>query len=167
MTLGFFILSALDLLNAGPDTFPQERRQEIRDWVLKCQHPHGGFCGSPNHRFPDMMYGAQRSMDPANLPATFFAVLSLSFVGGMEGILRKEALAWLKRLQREDGSFGELRTETGEIKGGKDMRYCYVAAAVRCLLRGEEEEEEEDINIDRLVAHIRSGQVCEIYLFWK
>jgi len=171
MTLGFFILSALDLLGAGADTFPEKDRKNIREWVLKCQHPNGGFCGSPNHRFPDAYYVdvglGKQQMDPANLPATFFAILSLSFVGNLDGVKRDECLKWLKTLQREDGSFGELITEEGIIEGGRDMRPCYLAVAVRWMLRGDaplsEEEKEEDFNIEKLVDHIRSGQVCWRY----
>lgn len=168
MTLGFFILSALDLLGAGADTFPEKDRKNIREWILKCQHPNGGFCGSPNHRFPDAYYvdvgRGKQQIDPAHLPATFFAILSLSFVGKLDSIKRDDCLKWLKTLQRDDGSFGELITDDGTIEGGRDMRYCYVAAAVRWMLRGDEplsdEEKNGDINMEKLVDHIRSGQVC-------
>jgi geranylgeranyl transferase type-1 subunit beta len=164
MTLGFFILSALDLL--GADAPSPEERKNIQSWILKCQHPNGGFCGSPNHRYPDGYYvdigHGERLMDPANLPATYFAILSLSFVGKFDGIMRIKCLRWLKTLQREDGSFGELVTEDGTIQGGKDMRYCYVATAIRWMLTGGElsdEEKEDDIDVEKLVDHIRSGQV--------
>jgi geranylgeranyl transferase type-1 subunit beta len=166
MTLGFFILSALDLLGASPDTLPETDRTNIKNWILSCQHPNGGFCGSPNHKYPDAYYkdvgNGKQLMDPANLPATFFAILSLSFVGDLENIKREKCLGWLETLQRKDGSFGELVTEDGSIKGERDMRYCYVAAAIRWMLRGDElsgEETEGDIDVDKLVNHIRSGQV--------
>lgn len=167
MTFGFFILSALDLLGIGADTFPEKDRTKIRDWILKCEHPNGGFCGSPNHRFPDAYYvdvgQGKQSMDPANLHATFFAILSLSLTGSLDRMNRDACLKWLKTLQREDGSFGELITQDGVIEGGKDMRYCHTATAVRWLLRGDVREgdvpEEEDINVESLVDHIRAGQV--------
>ena len=166
MTLGFFILSALDLLGAGADTLSSKDRENMKNWILKCQHPNGGFCGSPNHRYPDGYYvdvgNGKRLMDPANLPATFFAIMSLSFVGKFSQIMRTQCLRWLKTLQREDGSFGELVTEDGKIHGGKDMRYCYVATAIRWVLRGDELSEEEkkhDIDVEMLVDHMRSGQV--------
>ena len=166
MTLGFFILSALDLLGAGPDTLPAKDCENIRNWILKCQHPNGGFCGSPNHKYPDGYYAdvgnGKRLMDPANLPATFFAILSLSFVGTFNQIMRTKCLRWLKTLQREDGSFGELVTEDGKIHGGKDMRYCYVATAIRWMLNGDEiseEDKKDDIDVEKLVDHMRSGQV--------
>lgn len=162
MTLGFFILSALDLLSAGADTSPEYQKTEIRAWILKCQHPHGGFCGSPNHKYPDGFYKNGEAMDPANLPATFFAILSLGFVGGLEGVKRRECLEWLRRLQRDDGSFGELVTPDGKVQGGQDMRHCYVASAVRWMLRGDVpagEKLDGDINVEGLVGHLRNGQV--------
>jgi len=169
MTLGFFILSALDLLGAGPEVFSETERRDFATWILRCQHPNGGFCGSPNHRFPDAFYldvgHGNQQMDPANLPATFFAILSLSFVGTFEGLRRAACLKWLKSLQRENGSFGELITQNGVIEGGTDMRYCYVAAAVRWMLRGDVKSggilEEEDINVESLINHIRSGQTYD------
>lgn len=159
MSLGYFILSALDLLSAPP--IPSPECIMIRDWILKCQHPSGGFCGSPNHRYPDEYYDDQnREMDPANLPATLFALMSLSYVGRLDRVERIKCLRWLNRLQREDGSFGELVTKEGVILGGRDMRYCLCATAVRFILRGNEEfADVEDINVEKLVDHIRSGQV--------
>jgi geranylgeranyl transferase type-1 subunit beta len=164
MLLGFFILSALDLLGAGADTIPEKQRADIREWILKCQHPSGGFCGSPNHRYPDKYYvdvgHGKQQMDPPNLPATYFAILSLSFVGGLQELKWRECLSWLRSLQREDGSFGELITQEGKIEGGKDMRYCHVAMSVRWMLRGDlESQQEEDINVEMLVGHLRAGQV--------
>ncbi|PQE25250.1 prenyltransferase and squalene oxidase protein [Rutstroemia sp. NJR-2017a WRK4] len=168
MTLGFFILSALDLLGEGPSTFPESRRKDIREWVLRCQHPLGGFCGSSNHRYPDIYYAdvghGRRDVDPANLAASFFAVLILGLVGGIERVRRRDCLSWLRRLQREDGSFGELVTEDGKVRGGRDMRYCYVATALRWMLTGdahEEREEGTDINVESLVEHLRRGQTYD------
>lgn len=167
MTLGFFILSALDLLGEGVNTFPQDEKNEIRDWIIKCQHPNGGFCGSPNHKFPEKYYVDldencnKRDVDPANLPATYFAILSLGLVGDIRKIERIKCLQWLKKLQREDGSFGELLTPEGKIWGGRDMRYCYVAAAIRWILGGDRENSENDISVEGLVQHIRSGQTFD------
>lgn len=167
MALGFFILSALDLLGEGVNTFPLEEKKDIRDWIIKCQHPNGGFCGSPNHRFPDKYYTdlgencSKREVDPANLPATYFAILSLGLVGDLRRVERMKCLRWLKKLQREDGSFGELLTPEGNIWGGRDMRYCYVAAAIRWILGGDLEDSDNDINVKSLVQHIRSGQTFD------
>jgi geranylgeranyl transferase type-1 subunit beta len=169
MTLGFFILSALDILGEDVESLPEHDRTRIGDWILKCQHPSGGFCGSPNHRYPDGYYvdvgHGKQLMDPANLPATFFAILSLGLVERLDQVRRLDCLRWLKMLQRDDGSFGELITADGIIHGGKDMRYCYVATAIRWMLRGDNVDEEEqtgDIDVEKLVEHLRCGQVVEM-----
>jgi geranylgeranyl transferase type-1 subunit beta len=160
MALGFFILSALDLLGAGADSLPLSQQTSIKEWILTCQHPSGGFVGSPNHVYPERYYSA-RDRSPANLPLTFFAILSLSFVDGLGGLKKKECMAWLRGVQRPDGSFGELIAEGGQIKGGNDMRYCYCAAAIRWVLRVGEpaDETDEDIDVEKLVNYIRASQV--------
>ncbi|TAQ90498.1 hypothetical protein B7494_g1197 [Chlorociboria aeruginascens] len=161
MTLALFILSALDLLGEGPDTFPTEERDRCLAWILKCQHPHGGFSGSTNHRYPDVFYEDGVDIEPANLPATYFAIMSLGLVGGLDAVRRAECLRWLRRLQRPDGSFGEWVLKDGKIGGGMDMRYCYCAIAVRWVLGGDGLGEGEDIDVDKLVDHIRSGQTYD------
>ncbi|KUJ22387.1 terpenoid cyclases/Protein prenyltransferase [Mollisia scopiformis] len=168
MTLGFFILSALDLLGAGAETFPEDERANIKDWILKCQHPDGGFCGSPNHKYPDAAYvdvgHGKQTMDPANLPATYFAIMGLSFVGSLDGVRRDDCLRWIKGLQREDGSFGEFITQDGVIQGGTDMRISYAAMAIRWILKGDYDSSKEDgadIDVDQLVKYIRSGQTYD------
>ncbi|KAI1005851.1 hypothetical protein K3495_g2371 [Podosphaera aphanis] len=166
MTLGFFILSALDLLHDdGSPILSEGETHDIRNWVLQCQHPHGGFCGSPNHRYPDEYYtdakNGVQEIDPANLPATFFAILSLGFVGDLKTIDRKKCLRWLRSLQREDGSFGELVTAEGKIWGGRDMRYCYVATAIWWMLRGYDGGPNESIDVQKLMYHIKSSQTYD------
>lgn len=51
------------------------------------------------------------------------------------------------------------------VGGGKDMRYCYLAAAVRWMLRGDLDpshpEYVDDIDVPALVAHIRRGQTYD------
>ena len=76
-------------------------------------------------------------------------------------------MEWLRRLQREDGSFGELVTPDGKVEGGHDMRHCYVASAVRWMLRGDVpagEQVEGDIDVEGLVGHLRNDQVWELLL---
>jgi geranylgeranyl transferase type-1 subunit beta len=168
MMLGFFILSALDLLD---QTLPASDIKAFKVWIISCQHPNGGFCGSPNHRYPDSYYDARgyNQIESANLPATFFALLSLNLVGNIADIERSKCLRWLKRLQREDGSFGEYLERDGKVGGGMDMRYCHFASAVRWMLRGDiglfRGEEYEDIDVDGLVRHIRSGEVVFLTKF--
>ncbi|RQM06863.1 hypothetical protein DH86_00000006, partial [Scytalidium sp. 3C] len=64
-------------------------------------------------------------------------------------------------LQRDDGSFGELVYD-GVIEGGRDMRHCYLAAAIRWILNGDAKENEAfDFDIEKLVDHVRSGQAYD------
>ena len=116
--------------------------------------------------------GGGRHASQANVAATYFALLLLALAGpegGHEenayvGVDRAGTLAWLRRLQRRDGSFGEVVEGDGRVRGGRDMRYCYLAAAVRWMLRGGVEETTdaafvEDIDVEGLVGHIRRAQV--------
>lgn len=193
VTLGFFIIAAIDLLSSPDDPKPllsPTDSRGLRSWVLSCQHPHGGFCGSPTHIFPlgrdDSDAGGN-----ANIAATYFALLLLPMLtedghaegGAYAGVDRAKTLRWLRRLQRVDGdgSFGEVIYEvpsfdsagdrrpatdtenrTYIVGGGKDMRYCYLAATIRWILRGDVPENDdayvEDIDVAALVRHIRRSQ---------
>ncbi|KAI0523905.1 terpenoid cyclases/Protein prenyltransferase [Xylaria bambusicola] len=178
LTLGFFILSALDLLSPSSPTplIPPEDRPNLRAWVLRHQHPHGGFCGSPHHVLPDGLtsrFDADSqtyvARDPANanIAATGFALLCLGVLADGDGsdafsrVDRVRTLTWLKKLQREDGSFGEVLTDDGRISGGRDMRYCYIAAIIRWALGGGEGDKSLDFNVDALVGHIRRAQTFD------
>ncbi|KAI1811444.1 terpenoid cyclases/Protein prenyltransferase [Poronia punctata] len=186
LTLGFFILSALDLLSAASPTplIPTEDRDKLRAWILKLRHPFGGFCGSPTHVLPEHWtvkfdFEAEEDVarDPANanLAATGFALLLLGILGegdgsdAFRGVDRARTLKWLKKLQREDGSFGEVMTDDGRIAGGRDMRYCYIAAIIRWALGGGEGEGEGegegarslDFDVEALAGHIRRGQTFD------
>lgn len=199
LTLGFFIIAAIDLLSSSTTTgddqnnknkpllTPSDRRS-LRQWVLSCQHPHGGFCGSPSHVFPRARHDTDARGD-ANIAATYFALLLLPMLtepshaegGAYAGVDRAGTLRWLRRLQRVDGdgSFGEVvyevpsfeddsEKDTAERKkryivgGGKDMRYCYLAATIRWILRGDVKEGDEayveDIDVAALVRHIHRSQ---------
>ncbi|KAI1173656.1 terpenoid cyclases/Protein prenyltransferase [Nemania sp. FL0916] len=178
LTLGFFILSALDLLapsSATPLVTPEERTR-LRDWVLRLQHPHGGFCGSPHHVLPhgltsrfDADTNTQVARDPsnANIAATGFALLCLGLLAEGDGadafqhVDRVRTLRWLKKLQREDGSFGEVLTDDGRVSGGRDMRYCYIATIIRWALGGAEGDKSLDFNVEALVGHIRRAQTFD------
>jgi geranylgeranyl transferase type-1 subunit beta len=107
--------------------------------------------------------------DPANanIAATGFALLCLGVLAegdgadAFQGVDRVRTLKWLKRLQREDGSFGEVIADDGRIAGGRDMRYCYVAVIIRWALGGGEDDKSLDFDVDALVRHIRRGQTFD------
>ncbi|KAI8628081.1 terpenoid cyclases/Protein prenyltransferase [Xylariaceae sp. FL1651] len=178
LTLGFFIISALDLLSPSSPTplITPEDRIRLRAWVLQLQHPHGGFCGSPHHVLPrrfttrfDFENETDVARDPANanIAATGFALLCLGILAdgdgsdAFRGVNRVRTLQWLRKLQREDGSFGEVITDGGHVAGGRDMRYCYIAAIIRYALGGAEGDRSLDFDVDALVRHIQRGQTFD------
>ena len=162
--LGFFIVAGLDLLSAPSSTssaapaplVPLADRRHLRAWVLAQQHRLGGFCGSPSQVQPGTVRrgfqgGASQPAvgDPENisLAGTFFALILLGTLAeedeaslgqAYRQVNRVATLRWLKTLQRPDGSFGEVVRPDGVVSGGRDMRYCYMAAATRWILRGHE-----------------------------
>jgi geranylgeranyl transferase type-1 subunit beta len=182
VTLAFFIISALDLLSSASSfsTTPATNveadklsllkpadRVRLRKWILSLQHPNGGFCGSPHHVLP---VNDPKDHVNANIAATVFALLSLGILSDLDGkdaflgVERIATLRWLKKLQREDGSFGEMITRDGYIGGGRDTRYCYIAAIIRFILCGVEArwgDENLDFDVDALVGHIRRGQTFD------
>ncbi|KAK5991770.1 Geranylgeranyl transferase type-1 subunit beta-like protein [Cladobotryum mycophilum] len=167
LTFAFFIYSSLDLLSVP---LTDKDRAAVRTWVLSLQHPDGGFCGSPTHVLP----GKDAEKGTPNLAATFFALLLLGIAAqeqseeeqkaAFAGVDRKRLLSWLRRLQRSDGSFGQVLWD-GESVGGRDMRHSYLAASIRWMLRGEVEKGdglwEEDVDVDKMVEHIRGVQTYD------
>ncbi|OAA61741.1 geranylgeranyl transferase type 1 beta subunit [Niveomyces insectorum RCEF 264] len=136
----------------------------------------------------------------ANIAATLFALQLLALVAdessssessssaaaAFAGVDRAATLRWLRRLQRPDGSFGEFLAEVADpaapggrrcfVAGGADMRYCYIAAAIRWMLRGAVDDGGdggdgdaktrkagwvEDIDVDALVRYIRGSQTYD------
>lgn len=158
MSLAFFILFALDLLDALHSRTSASERSDYANWILRCQHPDGGFRG-----FTGTMTGNENSneWDAANLAATYFACAALAVLGeGLERVRRKECLEWVRRLQRPNGSFGEGIGKGGVVEGAEDMRFCYLAAVTRWFLRrGEGTDEVEDIDVEALARWIEASVV--------
>lgn len=161
MSLAFFILSALDFLGVLHTRTTASERAEYADWILRCQHPDGGFRGFTGTMTGD---GNRTEWDAANLAATYFACAALVVLGeGMERVRSRECLEWVKRLQRANGSFGEGTGKGGVVEGAEDMRFCYLAAATRWFLRrGEDMGEVEDIDVEGLVKWIEASVVSRV-----
>lgn len=166
MYLGYFILAALDVLGALTSSTTPSERQDYIDWIYTCQHSHGGFKMWRGADFGDLNTDENVKWDPANVPATYFALVALLVLGDdFERVKRKEALEWLRLMQREDGSFGETLVG-GKIEGGRDPRSAHCAAGARFILRGDGEgplevegEKIDDINVDKMVECIRNAEV--------
>ncbi|TQN65743.1 Geranylgeranyl transferase type-1 subunit beta [Colletotrichum shisoi] len=188
IALSFFIIAALDILSPpepskeNPHLLTAADRVAARNFVLGLYNTGGGFCGSPTHALPTELYAdwdieegtaRTRNSSSANLASTYFALLSLAIIAdgheaatsAFAGVDRVVTLRWLKRLQRPDGSFGELVLDDGSIEGGNDMRLCCLAATIRWALRGDTKKGDddwvEDIDVDALVRYIRQGQTYD------
>ncbi|KAK3291935.1 terpenoid cyclases/protein prenyltransferase alpha-alpha toroid [Chaetomium fimeti] len=153
--------------NPKPPLLPPTEHRRLRQWVLSHQQPGGGFAPSSTLLSPPTTTpssggsaaweaetgaseGGTTGTAVANLPATLFALQLLALLAdegeegaarAFEGVDRVQTLRWLRRLQRGDGSFGEgvswMPGKGWFIGGGYDMRYCYIAVAVRWMLRGD------------------------------
>jgi len=165
MTLGCFCVAALDLLGELQFlTSPEDRKGWI-DWIYRNQLPTGGFRGSPATDFGKLRTETNKTWDPPNIPASFFAVATLVNLGDdLEGVKRRELLALLPRLQRDDGSFGESMMFEGseeKVVGPTDMRFVYMATALRWMLRGQEGRgcsDVPDFDVGRTIHYIKSAQ---------
>ncbi|KAG2419898.1 hypothetical protein HFD88_004695 [Aspergillus terreus] len=165
MLLAFFTVAGLDVLGELHNkTTPEERKGYI-EWIYHCQVPSGGFRG-----FTGTDFGSERrtpdneAWDPANVPATFFALVILLILGDdLSRVKRIECLQWLPKMQRHDGSFGEVLGPGGQIEGGGDLRFCCFGAGTRYILRGRRGcglQDVDDIDVDALVAFI---EACQTY----
>ncbi|KAG6019835.1 hypothetical protein E4U41_003068 [Claviceps citrina] len=74
----------------------------------------------------------------------------------------------MRRLQRSDGSFGQVLWD-GEAVGGRDMRHSYLASCIRWMLRGDcrqgggddDAAWVEDIDVEGMMDHIRHTQTYD------
>ena len=163
MTLAFFTLSALDLLSVLESKTTTDERTCWVNWIYHCQLPTGGFRGFSGTDFGSANRSEDNAnWDPANLPATFFAIISLLILGDdLSNVKRNECLRWLVELQGDNGSFEETLGQDVGLDGGNDLRFCCCAAGIRHILRGTvagEEEELDDFDVDKLVTYISSCQ---------
>lgn len=171
MYLGFLMLAGLDLLGALDTAISDDERNDFTNWIYRCQHPDGGFRMWPGTDFGDRRNEQNAKWDPANVPATYFALAALLVLGDdFKRVKRKQTLQWIREMQRPDGSFGETLVD-GRIEGGRDPRFGYCATGARHILRGRdtgtvtsEGEEVKDIDVDGLVQCILHAEV-DIDLF--
>ncbi|KAK5659256.1 hypothetical protein OQA88_1348 [Cercophora sp. LCS_1] len=188
MALAYFIINSIAILTPPGQQMSlvtREERAQMRQWVLSHQHPDGGFSGTSTLVFPPGQYdewdfeSGCRSLEHsglANIAATVFALQLLALLtedseseNAFKGVDRVKTLRWLRRLQRDDGSFGEalrLLPDRGWfIAGGYDMRYCYVATVIRWMLRGDVKEGDagwvEDIDTQGLAEYILGSQTYD------
>ena len=128
----------------------------------------------PGTDFGERANDENAKWDPANIPGTYFALAALLILGDdFKRVRRRATLQWLRKMQRQDGSFGETLVN-GNLEGGKDPRFAYCATGIRHILRGGSKDgplkvgqnEIEDIDIDALVKCIREAEVCRRLPIW-
>jgi len=156
MTLGFFLVNSLDILDQLSMTNP-ELHEDWIEWIYKCQVPSGGFRGSTASKT-----AGGSIYDTAHLPATYFALALLLILGDdLKRIGREAILRSLKRSQNEDGSFSPVLLG-GEKYGEVDVRHVYAASAIRYILSPIKPE--EDINVSAAISYIESCKVWPLRL---
>jgi len=164
LMLAYFIISALDLLDALNSSTTAEERESYAQWIYACQLPEGGFRGFPGSDFGSQRNDENKTWDPANVPATYFALATLLILGDhLKRVKRRECLEWLTKMQRPDGSFGETLVN-GKIEGGMDVRFGYTAMGIRWILRGgagHEVDSVPDIDVDKLVQRIKQSNTYD------
>eukprot|EP00730_Choanoeca_flexa_P002544 TRINITY_DN11086_c0_g2_i4.p2 TRINITY_DN11086_c0_g2~~TRINITY_DN11086_c0_g2_i4.p2 ORF type:complete len:345 (+),score=58.81 TRINITY_DN11086_c0_g2_i4:1867-2901(+) len=135
MTLVFFSLSGLDLLDKLPEG---EERQAIIDWIYSLQvlptadHPAGGFRGSTSfgHSFNPSCESCSHhhEYDGGHLAMTYTALASLAILDApLDRVDRKAVIQSLQ--QCASGSF--MSVEQG---GEEDMRFLYCACCICHML---------------------------------
>ncbi|KIX00467.1 uncharacterized protein Z518_10607 [Rhinocladiella mackenziei CBS 650.93] len=164
MSFGFFIVAALDLLDAFENVITPAERLSWIEWIYACQVPHtGGFRGFTGTMMGGMRHPGNWHWDPANLPNTYFALATLLILGDDLGrVKRKECLQWVKSLQRPNGSFGEFLGEDDVVEGADDPRLCLCAAGtIKLLQGGEQDEKAEWLDEGKLRQYIANCQSHE------
>ncbi|EXJ95930.1 hypothetical protein A1O1_01055 [Capronia coronata CBS 617.96] len=159
MSFGFFIVAALDLLGALEKVTTPDERQSWIEWIYTCQVPHtGGFRG-----FTGTMLGGMRSpqnwhWDPANLPNTYFALATLVILGDdLQRVQRRQCIAWVRSLQRKNGSFGEFLGENNDVEGADDPRLCLCAVGTLKILQADEQDLEiDETKLQQFIANCQS-----------
>lgn len=166
MYLAYFIISALDLLDALNTVSTQHERRDYVNWIYRCQHPDGGFRMWPGTDFGERATRENAQWDPANIPATYFALAALLILDDdFQRLKRTQCLLWLQKMQRKDGSFGETLVN-GTIEGGRDPRFGYCATGIRHILRGDsagqmviDGQTVHDIDVDEFVRCVSAAEV--------
>lgn len=137
MTVAYFAVSGLDLLNAL-DTI--ENKEHIIEWIYSLQVlPNSdrtnldrcGFKGSHATNYQENCpYDSASDLNCGHIAMTYTALLTLIILGDdLSRVDRFAIMQGLKALQHESGSFSALVHGTED-----DMRFVYCAAAICFML---------------------------------
>ncbi|XP_076066537.1 geranylgeranyl transferase type-1 subunit beta [Oratosquilla oratoria] len=163
MTVLFFALSGLDLMETVEDISSAERKQII-DWIYTLQilpqegqyeSSHCGFRGGSSLMGDSTKMPKSQSvleLDSGHIAMTYTALSSLIILGDDLSRVNKEAvLAHVASLQCSDGSF--YSTLGGSEN---DMRFVYCAATICYIL-----QDFSAINVDAAVTYIQNSMGYE------
>lgn len=136
MTLGYFAVSGLDLLNAT-DKIPVDEKAELIEWVYEQQVSTGGFRGSPS---TSAASSSSSAIGGANVAMTYASLLILAvLLDDFKRLDRRALLRFIGALQDKDGEGGfaaEEEVGEGEMAVDRDPRFTYCAVAI-CSMLGE------------------------------
>lgn len=108
---------------------------------------------------PTNTFKLNNEYDLPNLSATFFALINLLILKSdySKKLNRESIMKFIKKCQREDGSFAPVLDNNGEPFGETDLRHCYLAICIRKLLKYDEASEKtNDIDIKKCINFIES-----------
>lgn len=154
--LAYFCISGLSLLNTLETATKLEERQQWINWLYSNLVPSGdGFRGSSSHKLPteDLEY------DGANLPATYFSVMSLAALRDetfRTRLDREKICRFVGKCQREDGSFAPNWSPARGAFGENDLRCNYMATGILKALRASKKLVNEVMNVPKAIDFILS-----------
>ncbi|XP_066993904.2 geranylgeranyl transferase type-1 subunit beta [Anabrus simplex] len=141
LTIAFFTISGLDILNALDD-LDEAKKQNIIEWIYRLQilpndsereecRKASGFQGSSTLIFPDTELRCSKEYACSHIAMTYTGLATLIILGdNLSRVDRGAIIEGLKALQQRDGSF--CATLAGSES---DMRFVYCAACICYMLR--------------------------------
>ncbi|XP_015524533.2 geranylgeranyl transferase type-1 subunit beta [Neodiprion virginianus] len=127
LTMAFFALSGLDVLNSL-DVLSEQKRSEAIEWIYRLQvrgaGPRSGFQGSTSVPKEASKY------QTGHLAMTYLGLASLLTLGDdLSRIDKKSIIQGVRACQNDDGSF------TATLTGSEsDMRFIYCACCISAIL---------------------------------
>ncbi|RWS13653.1 geranylgeranyl transferase type-1 subunit beta-like protein [Dinothrombium tinctorium] len=141
LSLAFFVISSIDLLNSN--ALLNEERRAIIDWIYSMQIPPNEGIGKRGFRGSSANSGDP--YDFGHLTMIYSALASLIILGDdLKRINRQAIVEAIKELQLEDGSFAATHGSES------DMRFVYSAVVVSHIL-----QDWSGIDIDKTVTFIK------------
>ncbi|ORX52707.1 putative geranylgeranyl transferase beta subunit, partial [Hesseltinella vesiculosa] len=163
MTLAFFCIGGLSLLNALDDLSDQNKANWI-DWIYAQQivpsedGQNDGHCGFRGSSWSGRSYDPKASsceyqaFDSSHIANTYTALLSLGLLGDDYSRVDRDAIVrTIGYLQQQDGS---IAPTMGSME--RDVRFIFCAAAISVLLN-----DWRGLDIEKTVQYIRSLQSYE------